>query len=113
MFLGYSILQLLEYLITAVVTRLEKFHEVLSTQTADWKHERNFTSQSKDETQDTVLNDKNDFHVIKLGQKALRRTCIDWEEKFKVIEQEMKEMKKELKYLKPPNNTTGRFASPN
>ena len=113
MFLGYSILQLLEYLATAVVTRLEKFHEVLSKQTADCKHERNSKSQSKDKTQDTVSFEKNDCHGIELDQKALRRICIDWEEKFKVIEQEMKEMKKEWKYLRTPNNTTGRFAPTN
>ena len=68
MFLGYSILQLLEYLVTAVVTRLEKFHEVLSKQTADCKHERNSKSQSKDKTQDTVSFEKNDCHG--LGQLA-------------------------------------------
>ena len=58
MFLGYSILQLLEYLVTAVVTRLEKFHGVLSKQTADCKQERNSTSQAKDKTQDTISNEK-------------------------------------------------------
>ena len=113
MFLGYSILQLLEYLVTAVVTRLEKFHEVLSKQTADCKQERNSTSQAKDKTQDTISNEKNDCRGIELDQQALRRICIDWEEKFKVIEQDTKEMKKEWKYLRTPNNTTGRFASTN
>ena len=92
---------------------IEKFHGVLSKQTADCKQERNPTSQAKDKNQDTISNEKNDCRGIELDQQALRRICIDWEEKFKVIEQDTKEMKKEWKYLRTPNNTTGRFASTN
>ena len=78
MFLGYSLLQLLEYCVAVIMTQMERFHEFLSKKIADRKGEM-------DNNQDTVHNDQKDSHVIELDQEAIR-TGIDWEEKFKIMD---------------------------
>ena len=112
MLLGYSLLQLLEYCVAVIMTQIERFHEFLSRNIADRKGATHSRLQSMDNNQDTAHNDKKDSHVIELDQEAIR-IGIDWEEKFKIMEQEMRQIKKEWKDMKTENNMTGRFASTN
>ena len=47
-FLGYSILQLLEYGVSGIMSQMVKFQDFLNRRPAGLKHERQLTSQEKD-----------------------------------------------------------------
>ena len=110
-FLGYSILQLLEYGVTTVVAQITKFLDFKSERLADREYERPLTSISNNDSQDYGESDRNDYHIIELNQKPMPRAGIDWEERFKAMEQETREMKKEWEDMKRQNNTIRQFAS--
>ena len=110
-FLGYSILQLLEYGVTTVVAQITKFLDFKSERFADTEYERPVTSKSNNDSQDYGECDRNDYHIIELNQKPMPRAGIDWEERFKAMEQETREMKKEWEDMKRQNNTIRQFAS--
>ena len=110
-FLGYSILQLLEYGVTTVVAQITKFLDLKSERVADREYERLLTSKSNNDSQDYGESDRNDYHIIELNQKPMPRAGIDWEERFKAMEQETSEIKKEWEDMKRQNNTIRQFAS--
>ena len=110
-FLGYSILQLSEYGVTTVVAQITKFLDFKSERFADTEYERPLTSKSDNDSQDYGECDRNDYHIIELNQKPMPRAGIDWEERFKAMEQETREMKKEWEDMKRQNNTIRQFAS--
>ena len=110
-FLGYSILQLLEYGVTTVVAQITKFLDFKSERVADREYERLLTSKSNNDSQDYGESDRNDYHIIQLNQKPMPRAGIDWEERFKAMEQETREMKKEWEDIKRQNNTIRQFTS--
>ena len=110
-FLGYSILQLLEYGVTTVVAQITKFLDFKNERFADTEYERPLTSKSDNDSQDYGECDRNDYHIIELNQKPMPRAGIDWEERFKAMEQETREIKKEWEDMKRQNNTIRQFAS--
>ena len=110
-FLGYSILQLLEYGVTTVVAQITKFLDFKSERVADREYERLLTSKSNNDSQDYGESDRNDYHIIELNQKPMKGAGIDWEERMKAMEQETREMKKEWEDMKRQNNTIRQFAS--
>ena len=110
-FLGYSILQLLEYGVTTVVAQIRKFLDFKSERVVDREYERPLLSKSNNDSQDYGECDRNDYHIIELNQKPMPRAGIDWEERFKAMEQETREIKKEWEDMKRQNNTIRQFAS--
>ena len=104
-FLGYSILQLLEYGVTTVVAQITKFLDLKSERVADREYERLLTYKSNNDSQDYGECGRNDYHIIELNKKPMTRAGIDWEERFKAMEQETREMKKEWEDMKGQNNT--------
>ena len=97
---------MLEFGIATVVAPFAKFNDFLS------KRERPFTSQSKDDSQEDVEGDKNDCHMIELEHTTMRGSSIDWEERFRVIEQQIREIKKERKAMKSQDNTIRQLTLP-
>ena len=110
-FLGYSILQLLEYGVTTVVAQITKFLDFKSKRVVDREFYRPLSSKSNNDSQDYGECDRNDYHIIELNQKPMPKAGIDWEERFKAMEQETREMKKEWEDMKRQNNTIRQFAS--
>ena len=110
-FLGYSLLQVLEYGVAAIVTPMIKCHDNLSKRFSNSNRELQSASPSSDDSQDKLENYENNCGIIELESKTIPGTCIDCEQKFKVIEQEMREMKNELEDMKRQNDTTSNFAS--
>ena len=90
-----------------------KLHDFLSKSIVDSEHESHFTAQLKDDSRDDAKNDTEDRREIDLVEKTVQKMGIDWEEKFKIMEKEMKEIKQEWKDMKHQNPTTARFTSPN
>ena len=84
---------------------MKELQEFLSEKIVDSKHERKITSSSLNDSQGELENRKKDFEVIKSGQKDMRRNDIDWEEKFNIMEQEMREIKKQWKDMIIKKNT--------
>ena len=83
-----------------------KLHDFLSKSIVDSEHESHFTAQLKDDSQDDAKNDTEDRREIDLVEKTVQKMGIDWEEKFKIMEKEMKEIKQEWKDMKHQNPTT-------
>ena len=96
---------MLEYGVAAIVTPIRKCHYSLTKSIADSKHEWQSTSRSKDDSQDELENSNRDCEIIEM-EKKIPRIDVHWEEKFKIMEQNITSIKKELEIMKAKNNTT-------
>ena len=112
MFLGYSLLQVFDYGIAAIVKPIRKCYYNLTKLITRSEHEFQFTSQSNNDSQDKFKNYVKDFEAIEREKKPIPRLDVYWEGKFKGMEQEMRRMKKELEVMKCKDNITRRFSSP-
>ena len=89
MFLGYSVLQFLEYWVATLSAPLKSFQNLLSKKFFDLKHGRQIATQRHAE----VKNETDQCQVIELDKESLAQKCNDCEEHLKVMEQQIKEVK--------------------
>ena len=101
----------MEYGVTSVVAQITKFLDFKSERVVDREYERPLSSKSHNDSQDYGECDRNAYHINELNQKPIPRSGIDWEERFKAMEQETREIKKEWEDMKRQNNTIRQFAS--
>ena len=87
--LGYSVLQLLGYGVSAISVPLVTFQDVLSRKITDFKHGRQNTTTSEVE----VVNNGDDCQVIELDEEHKLRNYADWEENFKLLEHQIRQIK--------------------
>ena len=93
-FLGYSILQLLEYGLAAIILSIKRFHDILPTRTADSQQETQVCPPQKVHSQAQLDNEIDRLPEIRFEQVRMgKHCCADFGEDMNVIKQEMKEMK--------------------
>ena len=95
-FLGYSILQLLEYGISGIMSQMVTFQDFLNRRPAGLKHERHFTSQENDGCQADEEGMKKDCLVIDMAEETTGQKFNDYDERLKAIEKGMEEMKTKM-----------------
>lgn len=95
-FLGYSILQVLEFGFAAIVTAIKKCSDFLSKRIAESKDERPIATQSELDFQEEMDKDKKDFQNIEQKQDTIKRLGIDLEANVKLLTQEFMEMKRRM-----------------
>ena len=101
-FLGYSILQLLEYGVAAIITPMEIFQEFLSRKIANSKREVHVTLRENMDSQDAIVSDDNDSHVIETDLEPVVKNYTDYESKFRARDEQIREMKARIeRYEKP------------
>ena len=93
MFLGYSVLQLLEYWVSAIRTPLAAFQVVLSQKIAELRYGTQVTTLGHAE----IGNDTDNYQLDDLGGEPMVRNCDTCEENFKVMEQQFREIKTRMK----------------
>ena len=91
-FLGYSILQLLEYGVAAIITPMEIFQEFISRKIANSKREKHGTLQENMYSQNDFVSDDKDSQVIETDLKPVVKKYTDYESKFRAIDKQIKEM---------------------
>ena len=91
-FLGYSILQLLEYGVAAIITPMEKFQDFLSRKIVNSKCEEHVTLQENMDSQNEFVSDDNDSHVIETDLEPVVKNYTDYESKFRAIDELIREM---------------------
>ena len=107
MFLGFSILQLLEYGVVAIITPINKFHDHLRSRISGLEPTRQFEQQDDNESQHEVVNGADDNRGIKLDEKRTWKNCTDCTEETKVNTQEITEIKHRMdKLFKMVENNT-------
>ena len=95
MFLGYSILHLLEYGVSAIFTAMKHFKIFPHKKPSAWSMK--YSSQHEKWIRHDAKTEKDNCQVIEDDQKALGGSCIDCSEKFKVMEEKMKEIETRMK----------------
>ena len=92
-FLGYSILQLLEYGVAAIITPMEIFQEFLSRKIASSKRQEHVILQENMDSQNAFFSDDKDSEVIETDLEPVVKNCTDYESKFRAIDEQIREMK--------------------
>ena len=93
-FLGYSILQLLEYVVTVTIIPMKRFLDSLPSRIADSEQERQLVPHEKDDFQAESANEIDTLSEISLFEQAnMGKSVADLGEEIKVIKQEAIEMK--------------------
>ena len=110
MFLGYSILQLLECGIAAIIAPMVRFKDFLFGWIAYLKQGRPSTSQGDKNHQGEAANDNNQCQEKELEWETRGRPCRDWEAKNTMLEQDIKQIKTKLEIL---DNTIRRYTKLN
>ena len=95
-FLGFSILQLSEYGIAAIITPMKILKNALCGRMDGPNHKMKSVLQEKEHSRIEVTNCNRDFQNIELqpGQMGGNRTCL--EEKIEAMRREMVDMKRRL-----------------
>ena len=88
MFLGYSILQLLEYGVVVMTTSMKRFYDYLHGRI---DQERQAVSQQNWDTQDDVVNIAYHHKEMNLDQEGMAKNLADLKREIKVIKHAMKE----------------------
>ena len=109
MFLGYSILQLLEYGVAVMTAPIKRFYDYLHGRI---DQERQAVSHRNGDTQDDVVNITYHHKEINLDEKGMARNSADLKQEIKAIKQamegEVKVMKQEMVEL---NEKMERYAN--
>ena len=92
-FLGYSILKLLEYGVAVIIIAIKRFHDSLPSRVADSKQERQVGPQQNDDFQVESANETYRLAEIRLEQVRMGNRFANLGEEMKVIKQEVMEMK--------------------
>ena len=92
-FLGYSILQLLECGVAAIITPMEKLQDFLSRKIANSKRGEHVSQQENMDSQNEFVIDENDSNVIETDLEPVVENYIDNESKFRAIDEQIREMK--------------------
>ena len=94
MFLGFSILQLLEYGIAVIITPVNRLHDYLCCRNSDLGPATRFGRQGYNDFQKEVENGEDDLEEIELDDEKMKDNCADFAEEIEQMRQEMREMKK-------------------
>ena len=92
-FLGFSILQLLEYGISFIITSIKRFHGNRLSRVAGSEHIRQFEQQEDNDSQYEMVNGAGMNDKIKLGEERMGNNNGDLTKEVEVLKQEMSEMK--------------------
>ena len=102
MFLGFSILQLLEYGVFAIRAPLAAFQDVLSQKIADSRNGAHVTALGHA----GIENDTDNGQVVDLDREIMARNCTTCEENFKVMEQQFREIKTRMEKYEMQGKTS-------
>ena len=97
MFLGYSILQLLEYGIVGIITPIKRFYSYLRSRIANLEQERQAETHQNCDSRAEVVNGTYHCQEIDLDQKGVAKNWAHLEEGIKMLKLAMKE---EIKVIK-------------
>ena len=93
MFLGFSLLQLLEYGIAIILTPMRRLHSYLRSRIGGLEPERQI-EQQEDKDSETDVTNCTDYHQeVELDQESTWNNCTNVPEEIKVMQQEMRELK--------------------
>ena len=92
-FLGYSILQLLEFGVAIINIPIKRVHDYLRDRTEDLEQEMQFQSQQTDDDQAEAVNLEEYHQEIKLDRNRTGSDVADLANEIKVLVQDMAEMK--------------------
>ena len=92
-FLGYSILQLLEYGVAVIIIPMEIFQEFLLRKITHSKREEQVTLQENMDIQNEFASDGNDSQIIETDLDPVVKNYIDYDGKFQAIQKQIKEIK--------------------
>ena len=97
MFLGYSILQLLEYGIVGIITPIKRFYSYLRSKIAGLEQERQAETHQNCDSQAEVVNCTYHCQEIDLDQKGVAKNWAHLEADIKMFKLAMKEEIKAVK----------------
>ena len=95
-FLGYSILQLLEYGVRCIISQTVSFQDFLARRIADLKHVMRSTSQENDSSQVEEGNVQNDSQIIEISQEPTGKNCNDCDGRIQALEEEVREIRTKM-----------------
>ena len=95
-FLGYSILQVLEYGVSGIISQTVMFQDFLARRNDNLTHESHLKTPEKDGSQIEDRSVENDIQLIDLVEETMQKTRIECEEKIKAIEREIREIKMKM-----------------
>ena len=101
MFLGYSILQLLEYGIVGIITPIKRFYSYLRSRIAGLEQERQAETHQNCDSQAEVINCTYHCQGIDLDQNGVAKNWAHVAEEIKMFKLAMKE---EIKVIKQAMN---------
>ena len=92
-FLGFSILQLLEYGVAVIITPINSLHNYLRSKIAGLVPVKQLEQQQDRDSEYDVVNSTNHQQEIRLDQESTWNSCADLREEMKKIKQELRELK--------------------
>ena len=96
MFLGFSILQLLEYVVGVVITPMKRVHNQVRSRIAGLVPVRQFEQQDNRDSEADVVNSSEYHQGIELKQEYMWKNCANLPEEIIVIKQEIRELKSKM-----------------
>ena len=88
-FLGYSILQLLEYGVRGIISHMVSFQDFLTGRIANLKSDMQSTSHENDSSQVEEGNVRNNCQIIEIIQEPTGKNCNDCDGRIKALEEEV------------------------
>ena len=101
-FLGHSILQLLEYGVNGIISQMVTIQDFLNRRPDGLKHEGQLTSHENDGCQADEERLKKDCLVIKMAEETTARKPNDYDERLNAIEKGMEEIKTKIQRYERP-----------
>ena len=96
-FLGYSILQLLEYGVAAIITPIKRFYDYLRSGIAGLEQDRQVETRHNNDFQAEGVNTAHDNPQIRLEQEVMTKNWDHLDEEIKIIKLAMIEQNKAIK----------------
>ena len=96
MFLGFSILQLLEYVAAVVITPMKRVHNQVRSRIAGLVPVRQFEQQDNRDSEADVVNSSEYHQGIELKQEYMWKNCANLPEEIIVMKQEIRELKSKM-----------------
>ena len=96
MFLGFSILQLLEYVVAVVITPMNRVHNQIRSRISGLVPVRQFEQQDNRDSEADVVNSSEYHQGIELEQEHMWKNCANLPEEIKVIKQAIRELKSKM-----------------
>ena len=96
MFLGFSILQLLEYVVAVVITPMKRVHNQVRSRIAGLVPVRQFEQQDNRDSEADVVNSSEYHQGIELEQEHMWKNCANLPEEIIVIKKEIRELKSKM-----------------